>query len=121
LRPVTFRGGLVLIDRYYYDFFVDQRRYRLQVPEWMVRLGYVFVKRPELVLLLDAPAEVLQSRKQEVTPAETVRQRSEYLKVLQGLPQGRVINAAQPPEKVAADAIRAILEFMAARTANRSS
>ena len=29
LRPVTFRGGLVLIDRYYYDFFVDQRRYRL--------------------------------------------------------------------------------------------
>ena len=28
VRPIAFRGGLVLIDRYFYDFLVDQRRYR---------------------------------------------------------------------------------------------
>ena len=72
---MTFRGGLVLIDRYYYDFLIDQRRYRLQVPQWLVRLGLAFLKKPDLVLLLDAPADVLQSRKQEVALTETRRQR----------------------------------------------
>jgi thymidylate kinase len=119
LRPVTFRGGLVLIDRYYYDFFVDQRRYRLAVPPILVRLGHFFLKKPDLVLLLDAPAEVLQSRKQEVAPAETERQRRAYRELVRRLSNGRVLDAAQPPEKVGADINRAILDFMAQRTSKR--
>ena len=59
--PITFRGGLVLIDRFYYDFFVDQWRYRLRVPQFIVRLGHSLMKKPDLVVLLDAPAEVLQA------------------------------------------------------------
>jgi thymidylate kinase len=119
LWPVMFRGGLVLIDRYYYDFFVDQRRYRLSVPPFIVRLGHFFLKKPDLVVLLDAPAEVLQSRKQEVPLEETERQRQAYLKLVQGLRNGRVLDATQPPEKVGADISGAILTFMAERTAKR--
>jgi thymidylate kinase len=119
LRPVTFRGGLVLIDRFYYDFFVDQRRYRLQVPPAVVRLGYALLKKPDLVLLLDAPAEVLQRRKQEVPLAETDRQCRAYRALVEGLSNGRVINAAQPVEKVAADINRTILDFMAQRMRQR--
>ena len=118
-RPVTFRGGLVLVDRYYYDFFVDQRRYRLQVPQGIVRLGYVPLKKPDLVVLLDAPAEVLQGRKQEVPLAETERQCGAYRGVVQSLSNGRVINAAQSVEKVGADINRAILDFMAQRAQER--
>jgi thymidylate kinase len=121
LRPITFRGGLVLIDRFYYDFFVDQRRYRLRVPQAIIRLGLCFLKRPDLVVLLDAPADVLQSRKQEVPPAESARQRTAYRALVQGLSNGRVIDATQPPEKVGADISRAILDFMAERAAKRSS
>jgi thymidylate kinase len=121
LRPITFRGGLVLIDRYYYDFFVDQRRYRMRVPQWAVRCGRVCVKAPDLVLLFDAPPAVLQRRKQEVPFAETERQCKAYLEMVRGLPQGRVINADQPPGKVAADSIRVILDFIAERTARRWS
>ncbi len=98
LRPLTFHGGLVLVDRFYYDFFVDQRRYRLRVPQSIVRLGHFFLKKPDLVVLLDAPAEVLQSRKQEVPLAETERQRTAYRALVQGLSNGRVIDATQPPE-----------------------
>ena len=118
-RPVTFRGGLVLIDRFYYDFFVDQRRYRLRVPQSVVRLGHFFLIKPDLVILLDAPAEVLQSRKQEVALAETARQRAAYLALVRGLDNGRVIDATQAPKKVGADIGRAILDFMAERTRNR--
>jgi thymidylate kinase len=119
LRPMTFRGGLVLIDRFYYDFFVDQRRYRLRVPKPIVHLGHFFLKKPDLVVLLDAPAELLQRRKQEVPLAETERQRAGYLQVVRSLKNGRIMDATQPPEKVGADINRAILDFMAERTRQR--
>jgi len=119
LRPATARGGLVLIDRYYYDFFVDQRRYRLRVPPVFVRLGYSFLKKPDLVVLLDAPAEVLQKRKREVAPAETERQCRAYRALVQGLGNGRVIDATQPPEKVGADICRAVLDCLAERARKR--
>ena len=119
VQPALLRGGLVLIDRYYYDFFVDQRRYRLRVPPWLVRLGYRLLAKPDLVLLLDAPVEALQSRKREVPPAESQRQRTAYLELVQGLPCGRVIDAAQPPEKVAAQLERLILDFLARRLSRR--
>jgi thymidylate kinase len=119
LRPFTFGGGLVLIDRSYYDFFVDQRRYRLRVPRAIVSLGHRLLKKPDVVALLDAPAEVLQQRKQEVPLAETARQRAAYLEVVRSLRNGRVVDATQPPEKVGADLCRAILDFMAERTRQR--
>jgi thymidylate kinase len=119
VRPMTFRGALVLIDRYYYDFFVDQRRYRLRVSSSLVRLGLCLLKQPDLVVLLDAPAETLQRRKQEVPLAETERQRAAYLTLVRGLSNGRVVDATQSPEKVGADISRAILDFMAERTGQR--
>jgi thymidylate kinase len=119
LRPITFRGGLVLIDRFYYDFFVDQQRYRLRVPQPIVRLGHCFLKKPDLVVLLDAPAELLQRRKREVLLAETERQRVAYLEMVRSLSNGRIVDASQPPEKVGADINRVILDFMAGRTRQR--
>lgn len=118
--PVATRGGLVLIDRFYYDFFVDQRRYRMRVPGWLVTLGYRFLPKPDLVLLLDAPAEVLQRRKAEVPMAETQRQRDAFLELVRRLPNGRVVDAAQPPEMVAAQSQRLILDLLAERLARRS-
>jgi len=119
IQPVTFRGGLVLIDRYYYDFLIDQRRYRLNVPEWLVRLGLASIKQPELVVLLDAPTEVLRARKQEVPEEETRRQRDAYSDMIRTLRNGKIINAAQPPEKIANDIRRLVLDYMVQRQAAR--
>jgi thymidylate kinase len=118
-RAITFRGGLVLIDRYYYDFFIDPRRYRLRVPGWLVSLGYAFVKKPDLVFLLDAPAEVLQSRKKEVPLAETERQRRDYRALFERIPQARVIDAAKPARDVSREVERTILDWMTKRTRTR--
>jgi thymidylate kinase len=121
ILPVKVRGGLVLIDRYYYDFFVDQRRYRLNVPQWLIRCGYALLKKPDLVFVLDAPAEVLQARKKEVPLAETERQRKAYLELASQLNNARIINAAQPPEKVAADIAKAVLDYLADRAGSRAA
>ena len=118
-RPVAFRGGLVVVDRYYYDFLVDQRRYRLNVPHWAVRLLFSLVKKPDLVLLFDAPAEVLQARKQEVTPAETARQVEAYRKLVGGLPNGVIVDATKPIEQVTAEVTRKVLCWLHRRTEGR--
>ena len=120
IRPVTFRGGLVLIDRYYFDFFVDQRRYRLRAPTGLVRLGYFLLPKPDLVFLLDAPTEVLQARKQEMPREETQRQRDAFLELVRSLPNGHIIDAAQPADKVAADIMGVVLDRMARRTEQRT-
>jgi thymidylate kinase len=119
IKPVLFRDGLVIIDRYYYDFFVDLRRYRLNLPQWIVKLGFVFVKKPDLVFCLDAAPEVLQARKKEVSFEECKRQREAYRELATTLPNGQVIDAAQPLEQVVADVQRVVLEYMAGRTSRR--
>jgi len=118
-RPSLFKNGMVLVDRYFYDFLVDQRRYRLQVPLWVVRAAFSLIKKTDLVFLFDAPAEVLQARKQEVPLAETTRQVQAYRQLMSTLPQGRVLDASQPIERVAADMSHQILEYLRLRVNRR--
>ena len=119
LRPTLFRNGLALVDRYYYDFFVDQKRYRLNLPNWIIHLGYCFVMKPNLVLLLDAPVEMLHERKQEVPLEETGRQRDAYLKLIQSLPNGYVVDASKPLQEVIRQVEDIVIDYMAKRTARR--
>jgi thymidylate kinase len=110
VRRFTKRGGLVLIERFYYDFFVDLRRYRLQLPGFLVRCGYQLLPKPDLIFLLDAPPGILQQRKQEVPLAETTRQRDAYRQVIGGLSNGHIIDATLPSETVANNIANQILD-----------
>ena len=119
VRPRLRRCALVLFDRYYHDLLVDPARHRYGGPMWLARcVGRIF-PQPHLVLLLDAPAEVLYARKREVSLEETVRQREAYLKVVRDLPNGHVLDASKPVHEVASEAEEIILDFLAARTHRR--
>jgi hypothetical protein len=102
------RKELLLCDRYYHDLLVDPIRYRYGGPQWLARLVGKLIPQPMLWLLLDAPTEVLQARKQEVHPKESARQRQAYLTLVQKQRTHAIVNAAQPLEKVIAEAERAI-------------
>lgn len=117
----TRRGGLVLIERFYYDFFIDQHRYRLYLPRQVVAIGYRFLPKPDLVFLLDAPADVLQKRKKEVSLAESARQRDAYRNLISKLPQGRILDATESAENVVEEMARQIQEFVVIRDRLQSS
>ena len=124
IYPVTVRlalahSGLLLHDRHLIDALVDPRRYRYGGPAGVVRLIWRLTAKPDLIILLDAPPDVLHSRKQEVSIAETVRQRRAYLAVIQSLPNGYVVDAAQPLEQVVRDVNSLILHHMASRVSRR--
>lgn len=110
IHPVKFRNGLIVIDRHYYDFLVDPLRYRLNAPAWAVRLGAALLPKPDLVFLLDASTHVLQSRKQEVSAAETSRQREVFLALVKTLKNGHVVDANRSLDDVVADIAQTILQ-----------
>jgi thymidylate kinase len=117
---VLFRNGLVLMDRYHYDFVVDPRRYRLQVPAGWVRALFRLMPSPDRVFLLDAPTEVLRARKQEVPETETRRQQTAFRALVAGLPQARVVDCSRPPGTVVAQIEAEILRYLAARQSERT-
>jgi thymidylate kinase len=77
------------------------------------------VPRPDLVVLLDAPSDLVQRRKQEVAAAETERQRGAYLAYVRALANGRVVDASRPLDEVAADVVRLVVDLLARRAAAR--
>jgi len=98
---------------------VDSKRIRYGGPSWLLKMAARVVPRPDLVILLDAPADVLWSRKQEVPFEEVLRQRDGYCKVAGKLPFSATVNAAQPLADVIRDVESTIIEHYARRTAER--
>lgn len=119
VRWLLVRSTLVVFDRYYYDLIVDPIRYRYAGPAWLVRWLGKIISKPDVCILLHSPAELLQARKQEVSFAETERQREAYLKLVKGMKNGVVIDGSQSLPKVVVDVERVVLDFMAARTTRR--
>jgi thymidylate kinase len=109
------RNKVVIFDRYAYDMAIDPRRFRFNLPTFFLRWAIRLAPLPDLVFCLDAPVDVLQSRKQEVSKEETARQRGAYRSFVESLPNGHVIDASLPLEQVT-DAVAAIiLDFLASR------
>jgi thymidylate kinase len=106
------RKTLLICDRYYHDLLVDPLRYRYGGPMGAARLVGKMMPRPRLWLLLDAPAEILQARKQEVPLEETERQRSAYRAFVQCQKDHAIVDAAQPLDKVIADVEHIVIESL---------
>lgn len=106
IQPARRRGDLVITDRHaLLDLIADPLRYRYGGPANLVHWAVRLIPRPEFVFLLDAPTAVLQARKQELSVEKAEALRTAYLRLLQTLPNGRIVNAAQPVNRVVTDII----------------
>ncbi|HUI84628.1 MAG TPA: hypothetical protein VL240_10410 [Candidatus Binatia bacterium] len=113
IRPAVSRGHMVIFDRYYSDILVDPTRYRLPAgARWPARCLVRLAPRPDLCIILDAAAEVVQRRKQEVSLVEVQRQRGAYLAIFRPSRRNVIVNADSPISEVARRAAVAILSFL---------
>jgi thymidylate kinase len=103
LYPLLSRGYVVLFDRHLLDMHVDPQRYRYGGPQGLVQLAVRFLPFPDLVVILDAPVEVIQGRKQEVPPEETVRQLTAYRLLASTMTCAHVFDATRDAEELAAE------------------
>ena len=77
----------------------------------MARALWWWLPKPDLVFFLDAPADVLWRRKQEVERSELDRQRNDLALVRQH-PGGHVLDGSRPIDLVAGDIQRVVRAWM---------
>jgi thymidylate kinase len=119
------RGMIVVFDRHFYsdyyahDIAVDaaDRSLSRRVHGFMLKHMY---PKPNFVILLDAPAEVLWARKQEGTPEALVRRREEYLRLRELVDDMAIVDATQPQDAVVDEVGRLILGHTANGGSGRS-
>ena len=110
LRPRMNSGVLLLSDRHYFDdVAIDPRKYRYGGPHSLANRLRCRLPRRDLFIFLDAPPEVLLSRKQEIPLDEVVRLRAAYQTLLADQPNTRQVDASAPLPQVLAE-VRAVIQ-----------
>lgn len=116
----THRGTVVLFDRH---FFIDYYAHDIAVPDEHLSLtrrihGFVLDRlypRPDLVICLDAPADVLFARKGEGTVDLIERRRREYLHMQHVLERVVIVDVTQPIDDVVEQVRTHILNYYRTR------
>ncbi|HET7431119.1 MAG TPA: hypothetical protein VFJ89_06400 [Nocardioides sp.] len=115
------RGRIVVFDRHffldYYHADVENGRRRgpaQRLHGWMLERVY---PKPDLVIMLDAPAEVLHARKPEATVAWLERRRQQYLELAPLVPEFVVVDVDRPLDAALAEVVAAIESSWKAKNA----
>lgn len=114
------KGDVVLFDRHFYidyhaaDIAGAPDSWRRRAHGWMLERVY---PRPDLVVYLDAPAEVLLARKGEGTIESITRRQADYLALADEVEHFATVDANRPLDEVIDDVVREIVAF--ARTPPR--
>jgi len=122
IRPSLVRSGLVVFDGYYYDLLFGVQRFRSGGLRWLAKLICPLIPMPDLVLVLNAPMEVLQSRGLETSAGESTRRADEYRAFAETYAAaGRVatVHAARPLDEVIYECVDKTLVLLQKRTAKR--
>lgn len=99
---------LVLFDRYHGDLLVDPLRYRYGGPLWLAKVWQSCLPKPNAVIYLAAPTEILLSRKQEVSPEQLEKSASGYRELIRKHAVGLEVDATRPLSEVVDDVWRII-------------
>lgn len=109
------KSKVFIFDRYYYEYYLDQRRSRVNLPMWIVRLGEFFIPKPDLILCLGGDPEKIYARKPETSLEEVTRQ-TKVLKEFCSKRKNAVwIDTTVAPEESINAAMKAINEMMSKR------
>jgi thymidylate kinase len=110
LRPLLRQGYLVLVDRYFYNYYLDPVSVKFFASTaWLDGLRRFF-PRPDAVVTLHAPADVVLRRKQELPEAEVRRQAATLETMKFDAAYVVAADASQPPEELARHTLSEILK-----------
>jgi serine O-acetyltransferase len=117
--PERVRSGLVVVDRYLHDMLADPQRFRYGDHPAAARWAAKLVPAPDLSIVLDAPAEVLQQGESEVSGEDSEHQRIAYIRLAGRLSRAVVVDARGDSASVAAEAEGEILRHLEQRLEDR--
>jgi len=114
------RRQLVIFDRHTYDEMLPPSARQSLLKRWRRWLLTLGSPKPDLVIFLDAPGEMLYARKGEHTPDLLEQRRQDYLHLLSRLPHPVIIDAAQDAAQVRHQAMALIWKVYLDRQVGRT-
>jgi thymidylate kinase len=116
VRPCLGRKCMAAIfDRYFFDCLIDPLRFRISLPQRVIRAFSILVPKPDVVILLSAEPEVIYERKPELPVSEIHRQASEMAGFAKYMGNSVWIDSSGPLEDSAREMIRAVLGILEER------
>ncbi len=109
------RSCVWIFDRYYYDYLIDPKRGRINLPQWILKLGQFIIPEPDIIICLGADAQTIHNRKPELTLKEVERQVAELKRFCNSHKRVVWIDTGNSIEKSSTDALEAIIKVMAKR------
>jgi thymidylate kinase len=114
--PALTRSQSVVCDRYAVDLWLDPRRFRLALPEWLLKIATRTVPQPGLVIGLVAAPEVVTNRKAELTHAEITVYQERLEEMARNSENICLVDATGPPAMVVAEVRHRILNWLEEKT-----
>jgi glycosyltransferase involved in cell wall biosynthesis/thymidylate kinase len=107
-EPIRRRRGVVIVERGWQDLLVDRRRYLMpfRLP---ITLLSPLVPKPDVIVLLSAPADELYTRKQELAPIEIERQLSVWKQTARARGAVVELDARSSPDDLVQRLLRLVL------------
>lgn len=78
ITKAKIKSTLVLIERYYYDYFIDKVRYNLDLSDSFLKFFGHFIKKPDAIFVLTGDTKILESRKHEISEAAIDEQKEKF-------------------------------------------
>lgn len=72
------QSSLVLIERYYFDYYIDTVRYNLNLSTRFLKFFEKFVKKPDAIFILTGDSKILLERKHEITIENIEQQKKKF-------------------------------------------
>lgn len=106
----------MIFDRYIYDFVVDPKRSKINLPLGVRMFFCKIVPQPQLTFVLNADAAVIYNRKQELTLEEIKRQLKEFDNLRDVARGFNRLDANQSPDEIVKVALEIIINRYTLRT-----
>lgn len=112
------KSKVFIFDRYYYEYYFDQKRSHTNLPQWILRVGEWFLPRPDIILCLGGDPQKIYERKPETSLEEVTRQ-TQVLKDFCAKRDNAVwVDTTIAPKDSVRCAMEAICKMMGKRFAN---
>jgi thymidylate kinase len=111
-------ADVFVMDRYYYDYYVDQKRLLINLPTWIIHFGEIFIPKPDLILCLGGDPGVFFNRKPETSLGEVDRQIKALKKFCETRKNTVWIDTGCSVVESVDKSMRAIVDMMSSRFQN---
>ena len=117
IRRAKGYGELVIFDRYFYDYFIQQPYAKL--PRWILIGILWFLPKPDIIIWLKNEPEIIHKRKPELTPSQIRQQSKECSQLISSIPNAFSVQTNDDLEVTLKNVRAIIFRFMSQRVRKR--